>query len=269
MCLVVFAWRHAPGHRLLLMGNRDEFLARPTASMGWWPGGTLLAGRDLEAGGTWMALTRSGRFALVTNVRDPAQPKPTHTISRGLLVAAFCGSDLDPQGFARTLTDSDDHYAGYNLLMTDGDTMVCHSNRYGTHPIEPGIHGLSNAAIDGPWPKVSRGIALLDAALDADDDRLLDSLSDDQPAADGTLPDTGVGIEWERRLSSLFVRAGDYGTRATSVVRITDDHRCSYAERAFDHQGQVTGTHAERFDILHAVRGSRSEARALGPGASP
>ena len=249
MCVVLFAWRHAPGHRLLLMGNRDEFHARPTADMGWWPGAAMLAGRDREAGGTWMAVTRSGRFALVTNVRGRQRPAPGHAISRGLLVAAFCGSDLDPQRFAAALADSDDRYAGYNLLITDGDTLVCHSNRYRTVVVEPGIHGLSNAELDEAWPKVSRGTAWLEAAPDADDDTLLNWLADDQPVPDDELPDTGVGTELERQLSSLFVRAGDYGTRASSLVRLTDDGHCSFTERRYDETGRNLGTHTEHFAV--------------------
>jgi uncharacterized protein with NRDE domain len=254
MCVVLLAWRHAPDHKLLLAGNRDEFHARPSAGLSWWPGASLLAGRDLEAGGTWMALTRGGRFALVTNVRgrdgDRDHPTPENPISRGLLVAAFCGSNATPETFATDLAASDAHYAGYNLLISDGETLVCHSNRYGTTQVQPGVHGLSNADLNAPWPKTSRGMAGLQSDLSADDTALFRLLADDQPAADESLPDTGVGLSWERKLSSLFVAAGDYGTRASSIVRVRNDGRCSISERRFDSAGTVSGTHTEQFDTV-------------------
>jgi len=254
MCLVLFSWRTTPGHRLLLAGNRDEVYARPSTGLGWWPGYQVLAGRDLEAGGSWMAVTRNGRFALVTNVRDPGQPRPTAALSRGLLVAAFCSSPLSPAQFAEALTDSGARYAAFNLLLSDGDTLVCHSNRYGTQEVGPGIHGLSNASLDEPWPKVRNGTDALGAAHGMDDDALLRMLADETPAADAALPDTGVGIEWERRLSSLFIRSDSYGTRASSVLRMREDDGISFTERGFTSDGRATMTHTERFTIEAGIR---------------
>lgn len=247
MCLVLFQHQPDAAHRLLLIGNRDELHQRPAAGLGWWPGGDILAGRDLLAGGSWMGVDRRGRFALVTNVREPQVETPADAPSRGALVQRFLAGEADAEGYAAELTSEDHRYAGYNLLLMDERTLICHSNRYGTLAVTPGSHGLSNAALDEPWPKVERGRAGL-AELGDDpglEQRAWALLAEDEIADDGSLPDTGVGLEWERRLSSLFVRGERYGTRASSLLRIGATVR--FAERRYAADGSIIGVHREGF----------------------
>lgn len=238
MCLIGWAWR--PDGALLLGANRDEWLDRPALPMAWWhaaDGTEILSGRDLRAGGTWLGLTRAGRFAAVTNVRDPALERP-QARSRGDLALRFlCGrAPLDdqtvaePGAYAEAALDTPRTWNGFNLLLADlaAGTMVWASN----HPpalrrLEPGVHALSNAALDTPWPKV---LALRQAleregagAPAAGFDALARALGDARPAADALLPRTGVGLEWERALSPAFIRIPGYGTRCSTLLAVGAD----------------------------------------------
>lgn len=180
----------------------------------------MLAGRDLEAGGTWLGMTRSGRFAALTNYRAPGSQKP-RAPSRGKLVADFLGGNADIDSYLDALDPA--AYNGFNLLLGDGRQLVAFSNiTMLRHPLAPGIHGLSNHLLDTPWPKVGAGKTALTAALAAlpDENPLFRLLRDDTPHPDHLLPATGVGLAWERLLSSAFIRGTDYGTRCSTLVKV-------------------------------------------------
>lgn len=231
MCLIVFSWQPDSALPLLLAANRDEFYERPTEPMHWWPGDALLAGRDGREGGTWLGLTRQGRFAALTNFRDPAHLHP-NAPSRGQLPLRFLQAKAAPQTFLETLHTEATAYNGFNLLV--GDLPAGELWAYGNHApagpqrVAPGVHGLSNALLDTPWPKVERskqrlatviaGLPRQAAPLQAARDALLDLMRDSTPAADAQLPSTGVSPDWERLLSPPFIRSTSYGTRSTTLL---------------------------------------------------
>ena len=243
MCLILLAWHAHPDYPLVVAANRDEFFARPTAAADFWPDHpNLLAGRDLEGGGTWFGVSRTGRFAGLTNYRDPASVRQG-TPSRGALVADFLTGECPPADYRARLEERGATYNGYNLLFGDGKGLFYHSN-CGTGPerLPPGIYGLSNHLLDTPWPKVSRGKSRLASALAAlpDDRGLLDLLRDDQLADDTALPRTGVSLEWERLLSAAFVRSPAYGTRSSTVLIRDRQGQVAFEEVHFDEGARET-----------------------------
>ena len=236
MCLVLLAWEKHPRHRLIVAANRDEFYARPTAPAGWWQDSPrVLAGRDLREGGTWMGVTRDGRFAAVTNVREP-QAYRVGAPSRGHLVGNFLLSRAPSLGYAAGLMPIAPMFNGFNLLLFDGVTLAWFSNRgTGARTLPPGVYGLSNALLDTPWPKVVLGKDDLRRALDGPEDemeeRLFASLARRDPAPEAELPRTGVGDERERALSSAFIATPEYGTRSSTVLLVGRDGEVSLTER--------------------------------------
>lgn len=237
MCLITLAWQSHPDYPLIVAANRDEFYGRPTLPARFWPEAPqLLAGRDLAAGGTWLGVTRQGRFAALTNYRDPAAPVGER--SRGLLVSAFLQGEDSPMAYARQVAAVGEHYGGFNLLLGNREELVIVGNR-GTSPqrLSPGIHGLSNHLLDTPWPKVEKAKAGLVQALSRPvPETLLALLADAGPAADASLPDTGVGLAMERMLSPLFIHTPQYGTRASTVL-VLGRERLSFTEQTFDEKG--------------------------------
>jgi len=238
MCLILLAWRAHPDYPLILAANRDEFFSRPTRIAEPWaeaPG--TIAGRDLEKGGTWLAVSARGRLAAVTNYRDGTAPK-SETRSRGLLVSDFVASDLAPAAFLSRLQEQAVSYQGFNLLVA-ADGVLLHYASPGRRvtPVTPGVHGLSNHLLDTPWPKVERGKAALHRLLaEAGEpliDGLLDALTDRQLPPDSALPHTGVGLERERLLSTAFIASPEYGTRASTVVLVERSRRITFVERNF------------------------------------
>ncbi len=237
MCLILLAWKAHPDYRLIVAANRDEFHHRPAAPLDFWKDDPdILAGRDLSAGGTWMGVTRAGRFAALTNYRDPANIRPDAP-SRGDLVTGFLKTTDSPAGYLSKLTETGRRYNGFNLLAGDADHLYHYSNRGGPPaPVPPGVHGLSNRLLNTPWPKVRRGVAALDACLQSDridPEALFAILMDRHRPADNKLPETGVGLEWERRLSTIFIDSPGYGTRCASVLMIDGDGRVTFIERGF------------------------------------
>ena len=251
MCLLLFALDAHPRHRLVVAANRDEFTDRPAAPLGWWDDAPdVLAGRDLTANGTWMGITRAGRWAALTNVRDPTNPRPARR-SRGALVAEFLtGAETAEAAAVRVWAERGD-YDGFNLVLRDGASAWAVSTRADRPArLGPGVYGLSNDRLDTPWPKVVRGKAALDAALEADPvplDALLDLLHDDRPVPDADLPETGVGLAWERVLSPAFIVAEGYGTRVSTALTL-DDGRVAVAERTWLPGGAVGETRRVAFD---------------------
>ncbi|TBR36693.1 MULTISPECIES: NRDE family protein [Dyella] len=251
MCLIAFAWNVHPRWRLLLAGNRDEFHARPSAPLARWSEGSVIGGRDLEAGGTWLGVTDAGRCCVVTNVRDPRDPQ--QGVSRGLLATDFLRGDADATAHADALLQTAADYRPFNLLTFDAQDAYYLGNRPSARKqrVEPGVHGLSNADFNTPWPKTR---ALMDRlrhwmASSPDDEfaPLFTALADAHRAPDEQLPDTGVGLERERWLSSAFITSEHYGTRASTVVAIGYDGRGMMVERRFGPFGKFEGETALAF----------------------
>jgi uncharacterized protein with NRDE domain len=252
MCLILFAYRAHPRYPLVVAANRDEWFRRPTAPAGFWSDAPeVLAGRDLEAGGTWLGVTRGGRFAALTNFRDPATLRDDAP-SRGALVSDFLTSSTDADAYLRSVRRDADRYNGFNLVLGDQTSLRYFSNREGdARALHPGIYGLSNHLLDAPWPKVRAGKARLGALLDGeiDAEALLDLLDDSQVAPDAELPRTGVPLELERALSPRRIRAGDYGTRSSTVLLVAQDGEVSLLERSFDASGAESSVVRERFRL--------------------
>ncbi|MCK0751859.1 NRDE family protein [Chromohalobacter japonicus] len=224
MCLIVFDWRPGSDTPLRLAANRDELHARPTQALGAWPDApTLVGGRDLRAGGTWLAASQTGRIAAVTNVRDAHATAPSSPPSRGALPYQALTHEA-PIAWLETLAASEAQaYDWFNLLYCDGVTLVhVHHGPAGTTltRVSPGVHGLSNATLDTPWPKVIRARDGFKHALEQSSWQApaLDTMHDTRSAPTPDLPDTGVGMEMERFLSPIFIRGDRYGTRATTLV---------------------------------------------------
>jgi uncharacterized protein with NRDE domain len=256
MCLIVVSWRARAGFPLVVAANRDEWRDRAAEPAHWWPNPPILAGRDLKAGGTWMGITRDGRFAAVTNFRDPSDKRSTAR-SRGNLVTEFLASEAHALEFARSLVPHVPEYNGFNLVLGDGESLVYFGSREGeAREIEPGVHGLSNHVLDEPWPKVLRGREAMQAALLDDDPapRLFDLLSDTQGAPDDRLPSTGVGLEWERRLSPALITGDDYGTRASTVLTISDRGEVFFEERTRAADGTTSDVSRYRLALDAPVR---------------
>lgn len=252
MCLIALACNAHPDYPVLLVANRDEFHARPAAALAWWkdkPG--VLAGRDLAEGGSWLGVSRSGRIAAVTNVRDPATAVRGR-LSRGALVADFLAGSMSAERFGEALQPRAAGYGGFNLLLFDGHEPRYLSNRpqFESRAIEPGVHALSNAQLDTPWPKASAAHAAMEAWIARDlldEDRLLAAMRNPAQATDTVLPSTGVSIEMERVLSAAFIRTPTYGTRCTSLLRISHAGEVSLREVRYAPDGSVSGEASERF----------------------
>jgi uncharacterized protein with NRDE domain len=250
LCLIVIAWKARDDLPLVVAANRDEWRDRPALPAHWWkdaPG--VLAGRDLKAGGTWMGVTRGGRFAAITNFRDPAERRSTAP-SRGTLVTEFLLGADPPERYLASLATRASDYNGFNLIAGDGASLWYFGSREGVmRAIEPGVHGLSNHLLDEPWPKVVRGRMAMREAI-ADDDpapRLFTALSDRGAPPDAELPETGVGVAWERRLAAALITGEDYGTRCSTVVSVGSTGAVAFEERSRAADGAVTSV--ARFDF--------------------
>ncbi|MGE0384603.1 MAG: NRDE family protein [Gammaproteobacteria bacterium] len=248
MCLILLAYRAHPRFRLVIAANRDEYHARAAHPAAFWDDApAVLAGRDAVAGGTWLGVTRGGRFAGVTNVRSAAPPR-SEAASRGHLVSDFLRGSVAAGEYLRVLAADGQRYNGFNLLADDGRALWYYSNRdeRPPHELAPGIYGLSNGTLDEDWPKVRVGKAGLAAALhagrDPDHEALLALLANRDIAPDHLLPDTGIDPVRERVLSSAFILGGEYGTRCSTAITIDHRGRTDFVERRFDSTGLATGT---------------------------
>ncbi|KAA0251933.1 MAG: NRDE family protein [Acidobacteria bacterium] len=247
MCLVLLAVRAHPLYPLVVAANRDEFHARPSAPARFWedaPG--VLAGRDLEKGGAWLGVTRSGRVAALTNFRDPRAVRHD-AASRGALVSGFLSGAASAEEWLGASLNEAPRYNPFNLVAGVGARLLVLESRTGrVLPLGEGVHGISNALVDTPWPKVTRGKAALSRLLartgELDPEALLSLLADREPAEDAELPDTGVGVEKERLLSPPFIVSERYGTRSSTVLLLDAAGRALFVERSFDAAGGATGT---------------------------
>jgi uncharacterized protein with NRDE domain len=248
MCLLVIAWQAHPRYRLVVAANRDEFHERPAAPLAKWPlPDDILAGRDLRAGGTWLGLDRQRRFGVITNFRELQRPHPDAP-SRGALIPDYLRGTAGADAFLARLKPEASRFSGFNLLLTDGDSLWYASNRAEefAHPLPPGVYGLSNEFLDTPWPKLRRVRRRFDAWLDDPANGAasgLFALLDDRATAtaDEELPETGIPVEWERVLSAPFVLHPDYGTRASTVLLLEPSGAGYLAERRFDPRGALLG----------------------------
>jgi uncharacterized protein with NRDE domain len=252
MCLILLAWRVHPQFPCVLAANRDEFHDRATAPADWWPGAArILAGRDLHAGGTWLGVTRRGQFAALTNFRDGGARR-AEAPSRGMLVSELLESGRSVPESLSYLRSAGPRYNPFNILFSDGRRLGIYESVLGEgRELGPGVFGLSNHLLDTPWPKVQNAKTALTAALadPRDTDAILHLLRDDRPASDGDLPGTGATLEWERLLSSAFVRAPDYGTRCSTLLRIGERGDAVFQEWSWDRRGEPSGTRCFEFAV--------------------
>jgi uncharacterized protein with NRDE domain len=237
MCILFVGWQQHPDSPLIVAANRDEFYSRPAEPARFWPGpARILAGRDKQAGGTWLGVNRNGGFAALTNYRETSAA-PVTAGSRGLLIVDFLNSRANASECAAAVIAAGPEYAGFSLLLCDGDQLVYCSNRSSdTHTLPAGTYGMSNHLLDTDWPKVNHGKAQFDAALRRGGhfDDLFSLLRDRSPVPDEELPDTGVGREWERVLSPIYVATKDYGTRCATCVRFSTAGIVEFEERSFE-----------------------------------
>ena len=244
MCLVAIAWRVDARFPVVLAANRDEFHARPTAPMAWWPGEPpMLAGRDLQAGGTWLGATRAGRFAALTNYRDPALPREGAP-SRGVVVPAILRAPGPIEAALATAVQAAYGANPWNLLAGEGDALLYYSSMTGeVRRLGPGVHVLSNHLLGTPWPKLLRVQAALPAAiLELPRLESLKALfGDPMIAPDGQLPRTGIPLELERLLSAVHIRAPGYGTRCTTVGLCDANGHWQWHEWSFGAGGEPAG----------------------------
>jgi uncharacterized protein with NRDE domain len=244
MCLIVFSIHYHPTYKLIVAANRDEFYARKTEPASFWPNQkNILGGRDLEAMnengtcGTWMGMTTSGKIAMVTNYRDFKNLK-TKAPSRGHLVSDFLTGDASPKSYLQSIEKNKGDYNGFNLIVGDIENLMYLSNyKEGIEKLSKGLYGLSNALLDTPWPKVelakSKSKVILSKPL-INPEELFELMRDESRAADNRLPETGIGIERERALSSMFIKTEGYGSRCSTVILVKDTGETEFVERTYN-----------------------------------
>lgn len=237
MCLILFAYDCHPQYQLVVAANRDEFYKRPTLPANFWPDNPdILAGKDLREGGTWTGITTAGRFAALTNYRDPSSYK-REAPSRGHLVQKYLAGNMEPEAYIDNLPDGGAAYNGFNLLLGTPASLYYYSNRERiTRRVEKGIHGLSNSLLDVPWPKVVKGTRALENIMQNDNisaESLFAMLADREQPDDRDLPETGVGLEMERILAPAFVISPNYGTGLSTVILVDRENNIQFWERSY------------------------------------
>lgn len=244
MCLIVFAYRVHPDFPVIIAANRDEFYARPTRPLHEWTDGSkIVAGRDLKGGGTWMGITGQGRLAALTNYREPGL-QVAEAPSRGHLVKDFLTGSAGLNDYIKKMTRTGQRYNGFNMILSAGDQWIYYSNRNnGPQTLPAGVHGLSNHLLNTPWPKVVRSCQAVEKLLarkgPPDVENFMQILQDRTIPPDGDLPDTGIGMAWERRLGSIFIQSEIYGTRSSTVLLAAVDGSVRIRERTFQPDGSA------------------------------
>lgn len=243
MCLIHFNYNEHPIYQFILVANRDEFYSRPTKPADFWEDEPhILAGRDLLQMGTWLGVSKNGRFAAITNFRAPTLPE--RPFSRGEIVKKFLTNPIQPNQFINQLENERDSYGGYNVIIFDGNVLLHYNNILDEkHEISPGTHSISNYSLNTPWPKVVKGKALLSKYVKNHPrkiqiDELFQIVMDREIAPDDQLPNTGVGLEMERKLSPSFIQLPHYGTRCSTVLLVDYDQNVTFVERTF-HNGEL------------------------------
>ncbi len=237
MCLIVFANNILDDYKLIFAANRDEFYDRPSEQAEFWTEfPDLLAGKDLQAGGTWLGITKQGRFAAITNFRDLKNHR-NDAPSRGNLTLDFLTSDISPEAYYNKLKPTLNDFNGFNLLLGEVDELFYFSNKIeGLQKLKPDIHGISNAILDTPWPKVEKSKIQLQRLIEYQKIHpweILNILDDTSPAKDEELPDTGVGVEIERMLSPIFIKSEKYGTRSSTIVTVDKQNNVRLVEKTY------------------------------------
>ncbi len=251
MCLLFFSYRTTPGYRLVVAANRDEFISRPTAPLGFLDKGkTILAGRDLRGGGTWLGITAQLKFAAVTNYREPASNK-IDAPSRGEILMDYLTGKFSAREYIQSVVHRGHRYNGFNLVLGDSEELYYYSNRsIGVQLLQPGFYGLSNNLLDVSWPKLIRGKQLLRPHMvecnKIDPVQIFGSLEDTHRPPDNQLPDTNVGLDWERLLSTIFIDGVDYGTRSSAVITVNDKGTIAFVEKTIQRSNseRLTSTFA-------------------------
>ncbi|KXI28904.1 NRDE family protein [Paraglaciecola hydrolytica] len=252
MCILFIAVNQHKHYPLIIAANRDEFFKRPTTPSHFWSSSpTILAGLDQQAGGTWMGVNTQGHIAAITNIRAPQTIK-NDVISRGMLVKHYLEQADDYS--VPLMQTARNQYNGYNLLFGRWNRLQIYNNQLNQlSDLGSGVFGLSNASVNIPWPKVTKGIKSLNhycqKALDIEDDELFALLLDSTKATDAELPQTGVPLEWERKLSSIFIHGQDYGTRSSTILKIDTQQRVSWSERTFSQDALCVSAQNFEFDI--------------------
>ena len=236
MCLIFFSLKQHPTYKLIIAANRDEFYNRKTAPAGFWKDhANIVGGRDLEAQGTWMGMTTSGKISMLTNYRDPKNISP-HAPSRGHLVSNYLEQHVEADDYLKQIEPQAATYNGFNLLVGTPEAFYYLSNyKSGIDKITSGLHGLSNHLLETPWPKVKNGKQKLKPILSSptiSPDQLFEFLYDEDRATDDQLPDTGIGLERERALSSMFIKSPNYGSRCSTVILVDQENQVEFSERA-------------------------------------
>ena len=258
MCLILFASGAHQRFPLIVAANRDEAYERPSAPAQFWsdaPG--VYAGRDLEQGGTWLGVTRSGRFSAITNYRQ-AEPRSPGARSRGELTREFLTGSEHPERDMQRVARRGDEYNGFSLIVGVPGELYFYSNR-GSEParITPGVHGLSNHLLDEPWPKVLRGVSALEAVMEAGEGDIIGALTkalaDREPAPDDFLRAAGADLERDRLRSAAFIPDDAYGTRASTILLVRADGNVLFRESRYGAQGTPLGTHEQRFGLAGAL----------------
>lgn len=242
MCLILFSYNNHPKYKLILASNRDEFYNRPTRQLEFWVDSpNILAGQDEQDNGTWLGVASNGRISGITNFRSSKALK-NKAPSRGLLVSNYLNGIQSPKEYLENIMKYGQDYNGFNLLAGDVDSMYYYSNMGGTvQKVEPGIYGLSNAFLDTPWPKVTKGKAELEKIISEGDnlhlERIFSLLSDKAVPSEKELPETGVGLEWERILGPIFIESEIYGTRTSTIITIDHNSNINVVEKTFTKTG--------------------------------
>lgn len=237
MCLLVFANNVHPNYKLIFAANRDEFYNRPSDQVDYWSEfPDLLAGRDLQAGGTWLGITKQGRFAAITNFRDLKNFR-NDAPTRGNLTLDFLVNDISPLDYYNSLKETLNQFNGFNLIIGTVNELFYFSNKTGgLKKLESGVHGISNAILDTPWPKVEKSKRNLKNLIEQGDIHpweILNLLDDTSLAKDEELPDTGVGLELERMLSPVFIKSENYGTRSSTIITVDKSDNVRLVEKAY------------------------------------
>ncbi|MDZ7695110.1 MAG: NRDE family protein [Balneolaceae bacterium] len=239
MCLIAFSYQQHPSYDFIFIANRDEFYGRPTRPAQFWEDHhSLLAGKDLKEGGTWMGITERGRFSALTNYRNPSTRKEDAP-SRGHLVLDYLKGGNPPELYLRRLHPKADKYNGFNLLVGAPGNLMYYSNKSNqATALDAGLYGLSNDVLDTSWPKTKQAKQQLSAVIQQDEDSidkdaLFEILQNEKQAADDQLPDTGIPKELERAVSPIFIKTEKYGTRSSTIVLISKEGEVTFEERRY------------------------------------
>ncbi|MFT5427026.1 MAG: hypothetical protein ACI9ZT_001979 [Gammaproteobacteria bacterium] len=254
MCLIILSYKQFDNFPLILAANRDEFFERPTQSAHFWNDNPLiLAGRDRKHNGSWLGITKQGRFAAVTNFREPSE-KIARATSRGTLVSEYLLSEINAKNYLEDLLNRIDKFDGFNLLVGDTNALYFLSSmEKKIKNIQSGVYGISNGVFDCPWPKVIQGklrlTEIMKSSGQVDETAFFKLLADETVPVDDELPDTGVGLEWEQKLGSIFVKADSFGTRCSTLLSIDANKQVRFIERNFDPAGNEDGTERYSFKL--------------------